>query len=579
MQHTKQHEEDSETGSMESELTVGHYTRKPLRIADRPPMTTLQKVFCGLFYGQLLLQLVLCCRVMANQNVLDSADCPDNFVQEFGGMCLRPELQAALDSCVPETQEVSDPPRLASSRRLTEQAQPKSDGGLLFGLLGGAVLTCLVWFMMLAKFARPMVLSMMVANVLLMCYMFFVTSNWMLLVTAAVVVVLAYCAREKIEVAIECMRLASQALSSTPHTFLVCFAFRIGWFIYAFALAVFGVISVGNSKAVGPDCKLGPSGSASAWMLFCPLLGVLTTLFFKNCMLAVVTMSVGCWYFPDAKAELEDEACGSPALYGGKLALTTSSGTVFGSSIIMGVAESFKAQADSRCRWWMDPFACFLKVLMVFLEGTIGALTRFALIGHLFHGDGFCHMGMISEQLLRRHLPGAVVTGFLANTMMNQIAMSLSTGFGFLVWYLLDMRHNYGVFRGLSSFLSENADSVEHAQSSQLLVCMLTWTMYLGARSPIKTLVWSGLLSILANMLDLFFNGGRAVFQSYVVAQAMSAVVSIIFGYMGCVMEYATDTVFFCLAVEAECGDRADARTVKLQELVKKQLQDEGPAN
>jgi len=54
----------------------------------------------------------------------------------------------------------------------------------------------------------------------------------------------------------------------------------------------------------------------------------------------------------------------------------------------------------------------------------------------------------------------------------------------------------------------------------------------------------------------------------------MAAVVSIIFSYMGCVLEYATDTVFCCMAVESEYG-RVDARTVKLHDLVQKHLENE----
>merc|ERR1719245_648341 len=137
------------------------------------------------------------------------------------------------------------------------------------------------------------------------------------------------------------------------------------------------------------------------------------------------------------------------------------------------------------------------------------------------------------------------------------------------------MREGLGVFQTISDQLFESSDTVQHAKDSQLLLAMLTWTMYLGARSPIKALVWSAVLSAVAELLDWLV--GFEVFQSYVIAQTMAAIASIIFGYMGCVMEYATDTVFYCMAVEAEAGER-DARTVKLQDPLQKQVQDEANA-
>jgi len=106
-----------------------------------------------------------------------------------------------------------------------------------------------------------------------------------------------------------------------------------------------------------------------------------------------------CWYIPDEAADVEKEVYGSPALYGGKLALTTSSGDVFVASLIMGIVELAKRQGQQPC-WWLDPLACLLKALMVCLEGIIGGLTRFAHISHLFHGGDLLHMGEITTELL-----------------------------------------------------------------------------------------------------------------------------------------------------------------------------------
>uniref|UniRef100_A0A7S4V684 Choline transporter-like protein n=1 Tax=Alexandrium monilatum TaxID=311494 RepID=A0A7S4V684_9DINO len=570
---------DSESAS--TDLTVGNYTRTPLRIAERPPMTPLQKTFSGLFYGQLLVQLAACVCLLSTQNVYSAsnAECGSSYeLDAHRNLCIKPGLKSQLDSCVPAETTVksgSDD----WDRRLDEQ--PRRSGGmasrngeLLLSLLGGVALVCLGWFLFLGTFAHTMTWGMLAANVILMCYMFYLTSNWMLLVTAAVIVVLAYLARTRIEVAIQAMKLASVALRSTPCTFVVCLAFRMGWFVYAVGISCVGFFTQ-TSRAVGPDCELRGSWAADVWLACCPVLLVLTTLFFKSCMLSVVAMSVGCWYFPEQAADLREEACGNPALYGGKLALTTSSGSVFGSALIMGVVEAFKRGVDHPC-WWMDPTMCALKALSVALEGTVGMLTRFALIAHIFHGGGLCHLGAVTKELLSRHLPDAVATGFLANVIMNQIAMGLSTCFGFLVWFLLDQRENIGVFKTIRDLVVRSADTEEDFTGTQQFVAMLTWSMYLGARRPISTLFWSGICMILAPFVDWLFSR-PGLLESYLTAQAMAALASVIFTYMGSVLEYATDTVFYCMAVESENG-RCDARTVKLHESMQKQLEEEEAA-
>merc|ERR1711920_270827 len=163
--------------------------------------------------------------------------------------------------------------------------------------------------------------------------------------------------------------------------------------------------------------------------------------------------------------------------------------------------------------------------------------------------------------------------GFIANTMMDQIAMGLSTGFGFLVWFLLDQREGIGVFQTIADFVVQHADADDTFKGSQFLVAMLTWSFYLGARRPISTLVWSVILQALSPFLDWLFSC-PGLFESFFTSQMMAAIASVIFSFMGSVLEYATDTVFYCMAVESESG-QVEARTLQLHDLVQKQLEDE----
>jgi len=278
-------------------------------------------------------------------------------------------------------------------------------------------------------------------------------------------------------------------------------------------------------------------------------------MFFRCCIVSVLAMSIGFWYFPEETADVKDEVCGSPALYGGKLALTTSSGDVFVASLIMGCVELAKQDA-SKPWWWLDPTAWLLKAVICCFEATISNLTRFALISSLFQGDNIFHAGLTIKELLVRRLPTAFATGFLANIILNQIAAGLATGVGFLVWFLFDL-----------------AEDIGHFENAPKTVALLTCSMFLSVRwKPTATLILSLVCSSKFNDSDMQVPKGT--FESFFTAQAIAAVASIIFSYMACVLEYATDIVFYCVVVESEYG-RVDARTVKLHDLVQKQLENE----
>merc|ERR1712032_1309964 len=143
-----------------------------------------------------------------------------------------------------------------------------------------------------------------------------------------------------------------------------------------------------------------------------------------------------------------------------------------------------------------------------------------------------------------------------------------STGFGFLVWFLLDQREGIGVFQTIADFVVQHADADDTFKGSQFLVAMLTWSFYLGARRPISTFVWSVLLQAFSPF------SCPGLFESFFTSQMMAAIASVIFSFMGSVLEYSTDTVFYCMAVESESG-QVDARTLQLHDLVQKQLEDE----
>merc|ERR1711972_608000 len=94
---------------------------------------------------------------------------------------------------------------------------------------------------------------------------------------------------------------------------------------------------VGHSMQPGPQCYITQLSLASKFFTrVCPFLFFITTVYFKNCVLAICSLGIGCWYFPE-QAEEEGVPPMNPSLLGAKLAFTTSSGTVFVASLIIGV--------------------------------------------------------------------------------------------------------------------------------------------------------------------------------------------------------------------------------------------------
>lgn len=512
-------------------------------------MTRSQKLWSGIFYAQLAVQLGASVWLLASQNtsgeILSGGGCTGDW-KPWKDTCISPGLWAKQAACVPtQVQGEGTTGRLLASTQgeLNTWEMMAANGGIVAAVIPLTLALCALWLFLLTKAPGCVTWSSFVANGLVMCYGYYLTGNWMLLVSAAVLAVLVALAKKHIDLAIQAMHLAAEALQASPSVFFVCAAIQIVWAVYGICF-YFVVSALGSSKDVDPDCELtGLSPAARFFTTVCPLLMVITMFYFQNCILAACSLSVGCWYFPDEAAEAGVPPL-SPAVLGVQLALTTSSGTVFGASVVMGFIEYVRNQTQDGSCWWCHPLGCFVRLLWCCLEGVIGSLSRFALIGHMFLGEGLCDVAGTTYDVLRRQLPGVIVTGLVSEKVMSQISMGLATGLGFAVWAYLDAKEDLGIFKDLQFFVS----NVDDVKSKQMIIVVLTLAMLYAVRNP-----------LLSMFLIVFTGSGywqNNWFSSFSVALLCACMGAVVFRYFGSIMEYSTDTVFYCLALETESGKR-----------------------
>merc|ERR1712048_1301577 len=95
-------------------------------------------------------------------------------------------------------------------------------------------------------------------------------------------------------------------------------------------------------------------------------------------------------------------------------------------------------------------------MLWCLLEGVVGSLTRFALIAHLFHGDGLCFVASTTYDTLKRRLPATILTGVVSEKVLSQISTVLATGLGLQIWWILDKSEGLGIFTSATDSLAQS---------------------------------------------------------------------------------------------------------------------------
>jgi len=590
-------EPGSDSSSMSEDVVLADYVQRPLRLRARPKMTQCQKFWTGLFYAQLAFQLIAGVALRASRNVQyreHDGTCADGFIQlKYSSMCVGSVLFDKINACQSNQDSAS---RVEFTRRLqTKKSYNVWDvlrrhERLPMTTIGVAAIMCVAMLFVLTVAAGCVTWGLFLFNGALLLYGFYLTTNWMLLVALAVVAVLALWRKKDIDTAIAAMEVGAAALKDTPVVFAICAGLQLVWFVYAVVFTWFTLSNMAGSMDVGPDCEpAAMSFLARMYFSSAPFLFVLTTFFFRHCVLAVCSMAVGAWCFKE-EAEAQGMSSSTSALLGLKLAFTTSCGSVFAASLILSVVDAIRKKVTKdNMLWWCDPVTCLLKMIWCAVESTIGALTRFALIAHMFQGDGLCFVAGLTGDMLTRQLPGIIICGIVSEKVTRQLAMMSATAVGFYVWWYLDHVEDLGFFSavrsvadqaddGSSSFGALNfhdelttgttsAEADGTAGLKHLILIGLTLVMLWCVRNPVVTIVLAFLVSS--------FEFGSGWWSCFLIAVVLASLVAVIFNYFASVLEYATDVAFFCTALDAESGQRRTLRLEKLRDIVDDRVSEE----
>mmetsp|Transcript_69621 Transcript_69621/g.196354 ORF Transcript_69621/g.196354 Transcript_69621/m.196354 type:complete len:583 (+) Transcript_69621:75-1823(+) len=540
-----------------TDLAAQEFVRRPINIKERPQPSTGQKIWAGIFYGQLAVQLLAVIWMLASANVaLVSGDtCPAGF-DKMDFLCVTSRLKAEAEACVLET--TAD-----ATRRLAGEGNSRTiwkmllDNFITLGLTLPAAAAVLgaAWLTLL-KMATPYaVWGMILLNVLLMFYGSYLVENFALAVYGVFTMVVAVLSRKQIHMAVAAVRVACQALNETKSVVMATAGVQLLSVCYS-ACFLLAATRVGNSLQLGPDCTVTELSLASKFFSrTCPLLFFVTTAYFKNCVLAICSLGVGCWYFPD-RAEEEGVPPTNPSVLGAKLAFTTSSGTVCVASLVIGVVDYLRARTQDGPCWWCDPMACVVRSLWCCLDGVVGGLSRFALITHMLHGQGLREVAAVTYGLLKRRLPEAFMTSFVAEKVTSQMSAGLATVFGLAAWAILDASQGLGILRFYGDALGESASDGSDLRLKQLLVMGTIILMFFFVRHPMVSIVGIFFINNMFEITDDTVN-------SFSIAVLMGSMVAVIFSYFGILIECAADTIFYCFVLEDESG----ARQVRLKEV------------
>jgi hypothetical protein len=551
----------------------------PLKLENRPPATTADKIFGGFFYGQLVLQVALVIACAATQNVAfpdHNLGCPTGMKFDESRpsslLCLDNELTREKNNCKPTPRK-----NIHGVMELATDPGPESMWDLLgrnavvpSTVIPMGLLFCALWLFSLKIAPQYVVWGSIGLNVLFMLYAYYLVRNWAMLVAAALVVAFTIYYKKAVDVAIMSIKVAARALSENPVIFLVCAGIELLWGLYS-AFFVYGMMQVGGSRAVATDgtCQLTLSMPANMLANIGTVLFTYNTMYFNNAALCACAVGIGSWYFPSC---IQKTSITHPAAHGAIMAFTSSSGAVSEASIIMTIVEECKKRANSK-NWFANPISCLTKCLWCAIASCVDGLTRFALISHMFHGGGFKATAKNVSTIIQNRLPAALMTATLSHKIFDQIATVLATAVGFFVWYWLDSRGRGGVFKALGGV----ADTLHHMSTSppsehgnnqqasgeqvmQYFILSLIAMMAAFVRKPVATILFLVLFNTWVSPQTMYdvMHEYQQILNSFFVAIFFAAMFSIIFHYFAQVVEYSTDVVFYCFALEAEMGKTQD---------------------
>jgi len=392
------------------------------------------------------------------------------------------------------------------------------------------------------------------------------TGTYMLIVIALGYIGLIAMMRKKIMTAIDIVKIATTGLSETPS---ILGASTVCFLLYATYIAFWEIAVISSSGVVqltdmthDPDewlnpCKIGIPGYMNGMVQFLTICFVPTTFFFFNANMCCCATGLGAWYF---HAD-DPQRPRSPAFVGLKWAFFDSTGPVFMASLIQYAVHEIKKLLNKRpnpC----NPIWVIARIVWCFVQAMVEAFTKMMLLGHLFHGGGLISTCRNAYQVLKNHLGQVLVTEMVSEQVVNWSLIVFSVGFGVASCAWMDSVVGKGLFNGGVQGLSSIGVPADFIA---ILVCCL---FLFFAKYPLFSLVV--VIGFLQGLIAGL--GGNAVI-GLLTGIFFSAIVSIIFNFVGKIVHNCTDVIMYCLALEKETGKEQTERFENLYKVMKDQIQ------
>eukprot|EP00927_Polykrikos_kofoidii_P053238 TRINITY_DN4751_c0_g1_i2.p1 TRINITY_DN4751_c0_g1~~TRINITY_DN4751_c0_g1_i2.p1 ORF type:complete len:623 (-),score=110.90 TRINITY_DN4751_c0_g1_i2:152-1951(-) len=527
---------------------------------NRPPMSISEKLCGGLFYAQLVLQLVLGFVMIGMKNAyfLGADDsCPSGWTNS-GSMCFSEALLEKQIKCENEHSGLDSGRLLQGAIETDMNLWDALDEfpGIPIALLASMIVLGCVWLTLLRLFARVIVWTTIGIGLAFFIYLGLrpcidgSEPVWAFLVFFAISLGVAIWKRKAVDAAAVVISIACKGLQETPSIFFFAFVPFVLFAAYVCVWAAFMIQSAtvwDVYKTEGNPCTMGPSSFSDRVRVIFAVLFAPTMFFLKNAMLILCATGIGGWYFDDPDAPANSAAEGL------KWAFTTSSGASFVAAVVMYIAREVRKRAQSPLRYCccLFPLHTILWMTYCMIESCIRTMTRYMLIAHTFHGGDFLTTGKNAWTLLSSRLGDAAVNDTIASAVLNLSTSLFSVAFAFLAWAWLDEALGVGILVTITDAAANNP------YADIIFICLVLF-MAIFVLNPMFTLIvlaaFGSLIKL--NML-LGFLGGAFI----------GAICCVFFRYFSTVVLACADTIFFAFALEKDASKKQD-RFEKLYNMI-----------
>lgn len=569
---------------------------------------------CGVFfYLVILVQVIMFIVVLATANAKMPTDgeCPSGYTFRHGFYCLEDSLKTEWEACIQNVQGIpggrrledsymmsanatfaehmhklaSGDPKSPRERQTRELAARRLQGSVIpqdlwqfleefvempIVIFGTMFILASLWLIAMTKMTGAVVWGTLVFDILaliagvIFCLVEFGDFNWMLFALAVLFSIGIVVLREQIKTAIVVMHKAMEGLSHNKRLFPISFGITTLW-VGFFALWIASLIGLDMVKEIGP----GDYDQSSPWNGECDVVnkwpGELrwlwiivyywSTFFFDNAKLIVITAQLGEWFF---KGDSADKSIWSKALVWAFNPLKSGGANAICSAIMGGtqMLMNYIHSKVSIVRAVFNPIEWIPLCLAFCLKSIVHTYTKFGLVAQAFSGQPFCAGASNTFELLRNKLGEAIICDYVGKRVLSWCTYLLSLGVAMaaLTW---------------SNALQGHEEANKIFEEVILLIVVMLLLAYIVSY-PFLSIVFIVILeNLLPNDIDPTF---RAILNSVFAAMFMGSVTNFLLKAMSHVVVSAMDVIYFCFAVEDDCGQKQEERFADLYEAIKKTI-------